>query len=136
MPCTARGHKQIRLCRFPSLFFFLQLWYCVCSCGIFVSISSFSYLKYINHVSVGCSWIEQLHPSIKGVHKSPDASLVVMPFVLGNSPIRFLRTLVIFHYQWHEVYSLSPETFLVLIFLSVKIFWFRKLFLREESNCL
>lgn len=41
---------------------------------------------------------------------------------------------MIFNYQWYEIFRLSPQTRLVLVFLSVKMFHFRKLFLREQRQ--
>lgn len=50
VPHTPHRHKHIGLCGFLSLiFFFLQPWCHGCACGIFCSVSSFSYLKCLNH---------------------------------------------------------------------------------------
>lgn len=48
--------------------------------------------------------------------------------------MQLLKTFVIFNYQWCEIFSLSPQRQLVLVFLSMKMFHFRKLFLREQKQ--
>lgn len=81
----------------------------------------------------GCSWIDEFYPSINDATSS--WVFPWMKYLLCYAPsMQLLRTSVIFNYRWYEIFSLSPQTQLVLVFLSVKMFSFRKLFLREQRQ--